>query len=127
MGDAIRAISLSDVITQWVLTRNDEVLANAERAATRADRRRGLLGRDGVDGVIVLDPARQVHTFRMRFVIDVIWCDSDGIVLRTVTMAPNRMSALVWHARSVLEAEAGVVARWELQAGDRLEVRPRSF
>lgn len=124
MGNATPTIRSTDVSTQWVLARNDVVFATAEVAATRADRRRGLLGRDGVDGVIVLAPARQVHTFRMRFAIDVIWCDGDGIVLRVATLMPNRLSALVWRARSILEAEAGAVARWELRPGDRLEVRP---
>ena len=57
------------------LVRDGTVLASAEVATTRRARRRGLLGRDGVDGAFVLRPCRQVHTFGMRFPIDVAWCD----------------------------------------------------
>ena len=48
------------------LTRDGRVLASAEVAQTRADRRRGLLGRTEVDGVFILK-ARSVHTFGMKF------------------------------------------------------------
>ena len=56
----------------WLL-RDGEVLASLEVADTRAARRRGLLGRDGIDGALLLAPARSVHTFGMRFPIDVAW------------------------------------------------------
>ena len=46
---------------------------------------RGLLGRDGIEGALLLRPARSVHTFRMRFAIDVAFCDRDLRVLRVVT------------------------------------------
>jgi uncharacterized protein len=107
----------------WLL-RDGEVLAAAEVAADRRARRRGLLGRDGVTGALVIDPCRHVHTARMRFAIDVALCDGDGVVLRTCRLAPWRLAPLVWRARLVVEAEAGAFARWSLRVGDRLEVRP---
>ncbi|MCJ7437956.1 MAG: DUF192 domain-containing protein [Acidimicrobiia bacterium] len=100
----------------------DEVLAAAEVAATRAERRRGLLGRDQVEGALVLRPCRQVHTFRMRMPIDVVWCADDGRVLRIATMAPGRVSRPVLRARFVIEAAAGATDRWRLRVGDSLEV-----
>ena len=68
------------------LVRDGDVLAAAEIAATARARRRGLLGRDGVEGALVLRPCRHVHTVGMRFPIDVAFCDADGVVLRTVTL-----------------------------------------
>ena len=62
------------------LVRGDDVLAAAEVAVTRKVRRRGLLGRDHIDGVLVLRPCRQVHTFGMQFPIDVAFCDRYGFV-----------------------------------------------
>ena len=53
------------------LVRGDDVLAAAEVAVTRKVRRRGLIGRDHLDGVLVLRPCRQVHTFGLQFPIDV--------------------------------------------------------
>ena len=83
-----------------VLVRDGVMLGAAEVAAGRPARRRGLLGRDGIDGVIVLEPCRQVHTFGMRFPIDVAFCAADGRVLRIVAeMVPGRVSRVVWRAR----------------------------
>jgi len=98
------------------------VLASLEVARTRPDRRRGLLGRDSVDGALLLTPARSVHTIGMRFPIDVAWLDDDLIVLRTTCMPRNRVSRPVLRARSVLEAEAGSFARWGLVVDDHLDL-----
>jgi uncharacterized protein len=105
------------------LLRDGQVLASLEVAEGRRARARGLLGRDGYDGAILLRPARSVHTVGMRFPIDVAFCDEELRVLRIVTMHRHRVSRVVWRARAVVEAEAGAFARWGLQPGDQLEVK----
>jgi uncharacterized membrane protein (UPF0127 family) len=105
------------------LCRGDEVLASAEVAATRAARRRGLLGCDSAEGALVLTPARAVHTLGMRFDLDVAFLDADGVVLDTTAMRRHRLGLPRWRARTVVEAQAGAFARWSLRPGDRLEVR----
>jgi uncharacterized membrane protein (UPF0127 family) len=108
------------------LVRNGEVLASVETAETRAERRRGLLGRDRIDGVLRLR-ARSVHTFGMRVPIDVATCVPQGRdryrVVRVLTVPPRRITRPSWRARVVLEAEAGSFRRWDVRPGDRLEVR----
>jgi uncharacterized membrane protein (UPF0127 family) len=104
----------------WLL-RDGDVLASLEVADDRAARRKGLLGRDGIEGALLLVPARSVHSIGMRFAIDVAWLDRDLTVLRVASLARNRMTRPVLRARSVLEAEAGAFARWNLQVGDQLE------
>ena len=99
------------------------MLASLELAESRGERRRGLLGRDGLDGALLLRPARSVHTLGMRFPIDVAFCDADLRVLRVVRMPRYRMSRVVWRSRAVVEAEAGSFARWHLLPGDELEVK----
>ena len=106
----------------WLL-RDGEVLASLEVADERSSRRRGLLGRDGIEGALLLTPARSVHTIGMRFPIDVAFCDSDGVVLRTCTLAPWRVTRVVWRAGFVVEAPAGAFERWHLQPGDAVEVK----
>lgn len=98
------------------------MLATVEVADTRAARRRGLLGRDGVDGGLVLTPARAVHTLGMRFDLDVAYLDRDGVVLEVRRMRRNRLGRPRWRARAVLEAEAGAFERWGLGVGDRVAV-----
>lgn len=106
----------------WLL-RDGEVLASLEVAETRRARTRGLLGRDGVEGALLLRPCRSVHTVGMRFPIDVAFCDGGLQVLRVVTLDRHRMARPVWRARVVLEAEAGAFERWSLRPGDVLEVK----
>jgi uncharacterized membrane protein (UPF0127 family) len=98
-------------------------LASLEIAESRRDRRRGLLGRDGIEGAILLRPARSVHTVGMRFSLDVAFCDADLRVVRVVRMPRHRVSRLVWRSRAVIEAEAGAFDRWKLRPGDELEVK----
>lgn len=105
------------------LVRDGRVLASLTVASGRAERRRGLLGRDGVEGALLLRPCRSVHTLGMRFPIDVAHLDAEGRVLRVATMPPWRMGTWVRGAASVVEAEAGAFATWELAPGDALEVR----
>ncbi|SRR5690554_2036591 len=105
----------------WLM-HDDRVLASAEVADGRAARRRGLLGRDGLDGVLVL-PVRSVHTFGMRFPIDVAFCDADGVVLRVVGLRPNRVTRVCLGARTAIEAPQGAFREWGIGPGDRLEVR----
>jgi uncharacterized protein len=106
----------------WLL-RDDEVLATLEVAEDRRARARGLLGRDGIDGALLLRPARSVHTVGMRFPIDVAFCDGDLRVLRVTTMRRHRVGRPCLKARCALEAEAGTFAHWELRPGDQLEIR----
>ena len=105
----------------WLI-RTDDVLAAAEVARTGRERRRGLLGRDGIEGALVLRPCRHVHTIGMRFPIDVAFCDEDGAVLRVCSLRPWRLAPLVFRARFVIEAEAGAFDRWSLHQGDVIEI-----
>ncbi|MCM1944213.1 DUF192 domain-containing protein [Streptomyces sp. G2] len=88
-----------------------------EVAASYRARRRGLLGRDGVAGAMLLTPANSVHTFGMRFPIDVAYLDRRLRVLAVVTMRPGRLGLPRPRARHVLEAEAGAMTGWGLRPG----------
>ncbi|HUA95055.1 MAG TPA: DUF192 domain-containing protein [Acidimicrobiales bacterium] len=106
----------------WLL-RDGDVLAAAEVAGGLAGRARGLLGRDGYDGAMILPRTRSVHTIGMRFPIDVAFCDQDLVVLDTARLVPHRLSRPRRRCRWVVEAEAGAFDRWGLRVGDRLELR----
>lgn len=99
------------------------MLASAEVAPDRRSRARGLLGRDGIDGALVIDPCRWIHTVGMRFPIDVAYLDADGVVVKAVRMRRRRVGLPVFAARRVIEAEAGAFARWGLHVGCTIEVR----
>jgi uncharacterized membrane protein (UPF0127 family) len=107
----------------WLVTDDKRVLASAELAESRSAKRHGLLGRDGMEGALVLRPCRWIHTFGMRFPVDVAFLDADGCVVKTMQMHRHRLGIPVWRAAVVIEAEAGAFARWGLRVGDVVEVR----
>jgi uncharacterized membrane protein (UPF0127 family) len=87
-------------------------------------RMRGLLGRRDLashEGVL-LRPAGSVHTFFMRFAIDIVFLDRDGRVLRIAESVRPWRTAAARGAKSVLELRAGECARRRLLTGDVLEV-----
>jgi uncharacterized membrane protein (UPF0127 family) len=106
----------------WLVS-DARVLASAEITADRAARRRGLLHRDGVEGALVIDPCRWVHTIGMRFPIDVAYLDESGVVVKVTHMKRHRIGMPVRRARLVVEASAGAFERWHLQVGDEIELR----
>ena len=108
--------------TGWLL-RDGDVLAALEMAESFRERSAGLLGRDGIDGALLLTPARSVHSLGMRFPIDVAFCDRDLVVVRTLRLRPGRLARPSLRACCVIEAEAGAFERWRLRPGDRLEVK----
>ena len=115
-------MSSSETLGNWLVL-DGRVLATVEIAKSRRDRRRGLLGRDGIEGALLLRPAKSVHTFGMKFAIDVAHLDREGTVLRVATMKPTRLGAFIFRSHSVIETEAGAFARWGVSEGDRLEIR----
>ena len=85
-------------------------------------RMRGLLGRNGLaagEGLL-LQPAGSVHTFFMRFAIDVVFLDRERRVLRVVEGLRPWRAAAARGARTVLELGAGEAARVGLRQGDIL-------
>ena len=91
-------------------------------AVTSRARRRGLLGRDGINGALLLAPA-SVHTLGMRFPIDVAYLDRRVTGPRGADDAPGAGGAAPAASPGVLEAEAGAMARWGLRRGVRVTVR----
>ena len=106
----------------WLL-RDGEVLAALEVTESRKERMQGLLDRGGIEGAMLIRPARSVHSVGMQFPIDVAFCDKDLVVLRTVCLRPGRLTRPSWKGRSVIEAESGAFDRWKVRPGDRLEIR----
>ncbi|CAL9439343.1 hypothetical protein SUDANB13_02190 [Streptomyces sp. enrichment culture] len=94
-----------------------------EIAASYRARTRGLLGRESLEGALLLSPANSIHTFRMRMPIDVAYLDRRLRVLDVRTMPPGRLGRPHVRARHVVEAEAGAMAGWGLGVGAVVEVR----
>ena len=100
------------------------VADTVELAITRATRRRGLLGRDGLPSghALLIAPCSSIHTWFMRFPIDVIFVRRDGLVLKTRAAIPAWKMAFGWAAYATVEVPSGAVALNSVKPGDRLEL-----
>ncbi len=103
----------------------DRVVVLATRVETAFDsrsRRTGLLRRSGLppDTVLAIAPSNAVHTFGMRFSIDVVFIRRDGRVLKCVRNLRRGRIAAALRAFAVLEFAAGSEAVAATRPGDRL-------
>jgi uncharacterized membrane protein (UPF0127 family) len=87
-------------------------------------RMRGLLGRRGLESGegLLLRPASSVHTFFMRFAIDVVFLDRQGVVKRVAANVRPWRSVGCRGAKAVVELPAGEAARREIKPGRRLDM-----
>ena len=100
------------------------VATEVETAFSSEDRRRGLLGRDGLSAgqALVIAPTNLVHTFAMRFAIDILFVARDGRVLKVREAVPPRRIAGSLRGFAVVELAAGESARSQTRMGDVIEV-----
>jgi uncharacterized membrane protein (UPF0127 family) len=114
---------MAETTLALVNQRTDEALADrVVVAVTRKDRRKGLLGRDGlaVSEALVLAPCLAIHTMFMRFDIDAVFVDDDGRAVKVVeNLSPWRI-AMQPFAHAVVELPGGSLRQGRVAIGDRL-------
>jgi uncharacterized protein len=83
-------------------------------AATHRARLLGLAGLTAIDpgDALLLPACRCIHTFGMRFAIDVVFFGADGEVLRVADAVPSRQLLTCRRARATLETAAGCAERF---------------
>jgi uncharacterized membrane protein (UPF0127 family) len=110
-------------------SRNNRIVARTLlRAFDSESRRRGLLKHDSLPegSALVIAPTNAIHTFFMRFAIDVVFVSREGRVLKVQrALRPWRMAA-AWRGFAVIELAAGALDRSGVAPGDvlRVEARP---
>jgi uncharacterized membrane protein (UPF0127 family) len=104
-------------------TRGQPLITCGELAETFWARFRGLMGRVSLqegEG-LVLKGDKSIHTFFMRFPIDVVYADGTGqVVCVDPAMTPNRIGPIVLEAVYILELPQGVIQATGTTVGDRL-------
>ena len=97
-----------------------------EPALDSASRRRGLLGRDSLppQHALIIAPSNMVHTFFMRFPIDVLIASRDGRVVKARHNVPARRIVGALRGFAVIEMAAHELRRSEIAVGDLLVVEP---
>jgi len=72
---------------------------------------------------LLLDHCQGIHTFGMRFPIDVLYLDKDFHVLQTVTNLRPFRASLLRTTAFVLELPAGTIHRTRTVVGDEIHIR----
>ena len=130
MSHFLRPLLQREQTTQTIVSERTgaPVARTLETAFDSATRRRGLLGREGLaDGqALVLAPCNAVHTFRMRFPIDVLFVARDGSITKIVRRLGASRIAVSFSAFATIELRAGALDGVDLTVGDRLAVEERS-
>src|SRR5262249_13984476 len=106
-------------------TRGTTLASSVDLADTPKTRRMGLLGRDSLkpgEGLWIY-PTQAIHTFGMKFPIDVAFLDRRLRIKRIYhKLAPSRLTKFVWRAKSVLELPSGSLASTNTTVGDELQI-----
>ncbi len=98
------------------------LLCNADVADNLWTRGVGLLTHKQMDpeeGLLIV-PCTSVHTWFMRFTIDVVFLDNEGTVIKVKTLKPFWFSFGGKGAKRVLEIKSGAAAAHSVKKGDRL-------
>jgi uncharacterized membrane protein (UPF0127 family) len=106
--------------------RSSILATHLEVAASGQKRRKGLLGRDRLapgEGLWIV-PCESVHTFFMRFPIDLVYLDRENRVRKVKSTVGAWRMSVCFSAYSVLELPAGTVRDTKTQRGDTLEFSP---
>lgn len=110
-----------EIVSAQNATRGSVLAEHTERTTSARERLRGLLGRDGLPHghALLIEPCNSIHTFFMRFPIDVLFLDREGRVVRALPrLRPWRATRVYLAAHSVLELWPGALEERPAAEGD---------
>ena len=95
-----------------------------EKAFDATTRKRGLLGRNDlpVGHALIIAPSNMVHTFFMRFAIDILFVSKAGVVVKASARVPARRIVGAFRGFAVIEMRAGSLATSGTMSGDQLQL-----
>lgn len=106
-------------------TRQTELASRLVVADNIFTRMKGLLGRNSLaegEGLLIR-PCKGIHTFGMKFPIDVVFLDSRNLVIAVhKELASNRLTPIYPKGASVLELPAGTIEATATKIGDEIKV-----
>jgi uncharacterized membrane protein (UPF0127 family) len=108
-----------------LIHRGEASRVTVDVAESAFERMRGLLGRPrlDVDEALWLEPCNAVHTFGMRFQVDVVFIDGSGRVMSIRRNVGRARMLTCWRSRTTLEMRAHAAQGWRISIGDTLAWR----
>ena len=100
-------------------------LSNIKIADSYKSKIVGVIGWEdwgGCAGLLIKD-ANSIHTFFVRFAIDVVFLDKGFKIVKIVeNLKPFRFSPIVWSAKHTLELPSGTLRKKSLHPGDKIDL-----
>jgi len=94
-------------------------------ANTPFKRMKGLLGRKELkeSQALVLDPCNSIHTFFMRFPIDILFLDKNNKIIKTIScLKPFRLTSIYFNSAFAIELPSGKIQSLSIRKGDNLSL-----
>ena len=107
------------------LRNGKELSNNVAVADSLLKRMKGLLGKKEMlkGEALWIKPCMSVHTFFMKFPIDVVFLNKRNQVMAAIrNLQPNHITRLYSKAASVLELPAGILEATNTRVGDEIEI-----
>lgn len=106
------------------VTRGIPLATRAAVAKDSSSRREGLLKRTGLDEGegLLITPCEAIHTFGMKFAIDVVFVDKKRTVRKILHAIPRNRIGFCWSADIALELPAGTARETGTEIGDTLDL-----
>ncbi len=107
------------------LSKNTILADEAKMADTFFSRLVGLLNRNSLEKseALILTPSNCIHSFFMRFTIDVIFLDKAGKVIDALpSFKPFRLSPIYFNSRTIIELPEDTLELFQTQPGDIIQL-----
>ncbi len=88
-------------------------------------RMQGLLGKKGLKAgeALIIKPCNSIHTFFMRFAIDVLFVNKDNRIVKAISgLRPFRLTGIYYHSVFAVELTAGIIRSTATCPGDLLSI-----
>jgi len=108
------------------VTKGVAIAQKGQLATSTWQRMKGLLGRSGLSAneALVLRPCSSIHTFFMRFTIDVLFLNKSMKIVNLIqSIPPNRLGPIAWTGHMAIELPAGKIGQTNTQVGDIIEFK----
>jgi uncharacterized membrane protein (UPF0127 family) len=110
------------VMSGWIVC-DTRVVYSVNIAETHHDKRVGMKAYTDASIPLAIEGCRWVHTFGMKFPIDIAFLDAGNRIMAIHSMKPNRLGRPVRGAMRVIETQPGAFRRWNLEVGTVIEIR----
>lgn len=112
------------IMKLWNETKKRMIVYRLEYARTYWERMKGLLGKkEYPNAALFIEPCFQVHTWFMRFTMDVLFVNEQNeVIAKAERLTPWSISKKYDRAKAVIEAEAGTFSDEVVRIGDMLRV-----